>query len=112
VKILLTYLSVSILLSSMQNYFFLRYVCGNAAANGRIVHPTDDTCVKMEQWWDDIGRGNPNDSEKKSVPVPLCPPQIPHGLPSERTRFTAVKSRRLSASAMARPPNLRYYKNL
>jgi hypothetical protein len=26
-----------------------------------------------EWWWNDIDRGKP-------VPVPLCPPQIPHGL--------------------------------
>ena len=37
---------------------------------------------------------------EKPVPVPLCPPQIPHGL----TRDSAVRGRRLTAWVMARPP--------
>jgi hypothetical protein len=36
-------------------------------------------------------------------PVPLCPPQIPHGLRRDRTRPSAVGGRRLTAWAMARP---------
>jgi hypothetical protein len=39
---------------------------------------------------------------EKRVPVPLYPPQIPHGLTRDRT--WAVKDRRLTAWAMARPP--------
>jgi hypothetical protein len=39
----------------------------------------------------------------KSVPVPLCPPQIPHGLPLQRAGASGVRSRRLTPSAMARP---------
>jgi hypothetical protein len=31
------------------------------------------------------------------VPVPVCPPQIPHGLTRHRTRASAVRSRRLTA---------------
>jgi hypothetical protein len=43
----------------------------------------------MEHWWNEIDRGKPKYSGKKPVPVPLCPPQIPHGLtrdadPSDR----------------------------
>ena len=41
---------------------------------------------------------------EKPVPVPLCPPQIPHGLIWDRTRSSAVRGRRLTAWAMARPP--------
>jgi hypothetical protein len=37
------------------------------------------------------------------VPVPRCPPQIPHGLTRGRTRASAVGGRRLTAWAMARP---------
>jgi hypothetical protein len=37
------------------------------------------------------------------VPVPLCPPQIPHGLNRDRTRASVVRGRRLTAWAMARP---------
>jgi hypothetical protein len=40
---------------------------------------------------------------EKSVPVPLCPPQISHGLTRDRTRASAVRGRRLTAWAMARP---------
>jgi hypothetical protein len=40
---------------------------------------------------------------EKPVPVPLCPPQIPHGLTRDRTRFSAVTGRRLTACATARP---------
>jgi hypothetical protein len=40
---------------------------------------------------------------EKPVPVPLCPPQIPHGLARDRTRASAVEGLRLTAWAMARP---------
>jgi hypothetical protein len=40
---------------------------------------------------------------EKFVPVPLCPPQIPHGLTRDQTRSSAVGGRRLTAWAMARP---------
>jgi hypothetical protein len=35
--------------------------------------------------------------------VPLCPLQIPHGLIRDRTRASAVRGRRLTVWAMARP---------
>jgi hypothetical protein len=47
-----------------------------------------------------IGRGS---TRTKPAPVPLCPPQISHGLSWARTQAAAVGSRRLTASAMARP---------
>jgi hypothetical protein len=40
---------------------------------------------------------------EKPVPVPLCPPQIPHGLKGDWTQASAVRGRRLTAWAMARP---------
>jgi hypothetical protein len=40
---------------------------------------------------------------EKPVPVPLCPPQIPHGLTLDRNRASSVRVRRLTAWAMARP---------
>jgi hypothetical protein len=49
-----------------------------------------------------IGRGNQS-TRRKPAPVPLCPPQIPHGLTWDRTRAAAVGSQRLTAWAMARP---------
>jgi hypothetical protein len=33
--------------------------------------------------------------EESPVPVPLCPPQIPHGLTGDRTRACAVGGRQL-----------------
>jgi hypothetical protein len=43
--------------------------------------------------------------------VPLCPPQIPHGLIRDRTRASAVGGRRLTAWAMARPLHRSYMYN-
>jgi hypothetical protein len=40
---------------------------------------------------------------EKPVPVPFCPPQIPHGLIWSWTWTSAVKGRQLSFWAMARP---------
>jgi hypothetical protein len=40
---------------------------------------------------------------EKTCPVPLCPPQIPHGLTRARTRASAVRGQRLTAWVMARP---------
>jgi hypothetical protein len=40
---------------------------------------------------------------EKPVPVPLFPPQIPHGLTRDQTRASAVGGRRLTAWAMAQP---------
>jgi hypothetical protein len=57
----------------------------------------------MEQRWNEIDRGKSKYSGRKPVPVSLCPPQIPHGLTRDRTRPCAVRIRRLTAWAMARP---------
>jgi hypothetical protein len=53
----------------------------------------------VEWYW----QGKPKNSEKKPVPVPLCPPQFPHWLTRARTRAFAVRGRRLTTWAMARP---------
>jgi hypothetical protein len=47
--------------------------------------------------------GKTEELGEKPVPVPLCPPQIPHGLTRDRTRASAVGGWRLTAWAMARP---------
>jgi hypothetical protein len=49
-----------------------------------------------------IGRGNQS-VRRKPAPVPLCPPQILHGLTWDRTRAAKVGSRRLTTWAVARP---------
>jgi hypothetical protein len=52
----------------------------------------------VEWYW----QGNPEGPRGKPVPVPLCPPQIPRGLPREQTRVSAVRSRQLTfCAAMA-----------
>jgi len=34
----------------------------------------------MENWWNDIDRGNAKDVENKNpIPVPLCQSPVPHG---------------------------------
>jgi hypothetical protein len=40
---------------------------------------------------------------EKHVPVPLCPPQILHGLARDRNPASAVRDRGLTAWAMVRP---------
>jgi hypothetical protein len=49
-----------------------------------------------------IGREN-RTTRRKTAPVPLCPPQIPHDLTRARTRVVAVGSRRLTVWAIPRP---------
>jgi hypothetical protein len=49
-----------------------------------------------------IGRGN-RSTRRKSVAVPLFPPQMPHDLTKVRTRAAAVGSRRLTAWATSWP---------
>jgi hypothetical protein len=46
--------------------------------------------------------GKQKNSGEKPSPMPLCPPQIPHGL-KLRTHASSVRGRRLTAWAMARP---------
>jgi hypothetical protein len=66
---------------------------GTAATNRPIVPAPGD--------YDDgeiggmIGRGN-RSTRRKTAPVPLCPPQIPHAART-RTRAAAVGSQRLTA---------------
>jgi hypothetical protein len=40
--------------------------------------------------------GEKRSTRGKPVPVPLCPPQIPHGLTRDRNRASAVRGRRLT----------------
>jgi hypothetical protein len=72
-------------------------LCGAVAAAN-----TDNTPVNMEQRWNDTDRGKTEGLGEKPVPVPLCPPQIPHGLTWLRNRASSVRSRRLTAWAISR----------
>jgi hypothetical protein len=57
----------------------------------------------MEHRWNEIDRGKTEVLGENPIPVPLCPPQIPHGPTLDRTRASAARGRRLTAWAMARP---------
>jgi hypothetical protein len=61
--------------------------------------PFPSNGAPMEWNW----QGKTEELGEKPVPVPLCPPQIPHGLTRDRTRASAVRGRRLTAWTMARP---------
>jgi hypothetical protein len=54
-----------------------------------IVHP-QITCEYGEPRWNDTDRGT-DELCGKPVPVPQCPPQIPHGLTRARTLTSAVR---------------------
>jgi hypothetical protein len=76
------------------------WVLGKSATNWPIVPDLDDECGAAGGMR--IGRGNLS-TRRKPVPVPLCPPQIPHDLTWARTRAAAVGNRQLTTWAMARP---------
>jgi hypothetical protein len=57
--------------------------------------------LAMEHRWKWKWQGKTEVLGEKPVPVPLSPPQIPHGLTRDRTRVSAVGGRRLTAWAMA-----------
>jgi hypothetical protein len=59
--------------------------------------------MSMESHGVIILRGENRRTRRKPVPVPLCSLQIPHGLTWTRARASAVRGRRLTAWAMARP---------
>jgi hypothetical protein len=64
----------------------------------------------MVEWYID---GKTEELGEKPVPMPLCSPQIPHGLTRVRTRASAVRGRRLATWAMARPSsNLSHRQNI
>jgi hypothetical protein len=82
---------------------------GRTAALRLIVQPCDEDEEKddqffsffrvMEHQWKELTW------ENRST-MPLCPPQIPHGLTRDRTRASKVRGRRLTAWAMARTPSV------
>jgi hypothetical protein len=87
------------------NYFFLVGWdwLGTAATTGLLYQPQmvdDGDCGAVGGM--KIDRGN-RSTRRKPASVPLCPPQIPHGLTRVRTRAAAVGSKWLIAWAMARP---------
>jgi hypothetical protein len=56
-----------------------------------------------------IGRGNRCTQLETSPVVPLCPPQIPHGLTLDRTQFIAESNRRLTTGTTAQPRSILDY---
>jgi hypothetical protein len=45
-----------------------------------------------ERWWNGILTGKTEELGEKPVPVPLCPPQIPHGFTRARARASATNN--------------------
>jgi hypothetical protein len=52
----------------------------------------------MEHRWNEIDMGKPKYAGEKPVPMPLCPPQIPHGLNAGGMIFVRTKYCRTVAS--------------
>jgi hypothetical protein len=76
---------------------------GTAATTGLLYQPQmidDGDCEAIGGIM--LERENPS-TRRKPIPVPLCPPQIPHDLTRTLTRVAAVGSRRLTSRAMAQP---------
>jgi hypothetical protein len=86
---------------------------GRTADLRLIVQPCDEDEEKDDQFFlivpsngarvEWIWQGKTEVLGEKPVPLPLCSPQIRHELARDRTRASAVGSRRLTAWAMARP---------
>jgi hypothetical protein len=84
------------LFMSMGSY----YVSKLRSSTGLVFIPQMIMELRVEWYW----QGKPKNSvKKKPVPVPLCPPQFPHGLIRAGTLTSAVRGRRITALVMARP---------
>jgi hypothetical protein len=64
------------------------------------MHSPDDMSLESDGGMILMGK---QELREKPVPMPLCPPQSPHGLTQVRTRASAVRGRRLMTWAMAQP---------
>jgi hypothetical protein len=107
------YMSICVYVHWSERFFFCcegsrTRSYGLTAALSSIVQPCDDDrrffvfpCNGAPVEWN--WQGKTEVLGEKPVPVPLCPPQIPHGLTRDRTRASAVRAWRLTPWAMARP---------
>jgi hypothetical protein len=59
----------------------------------------NDECGSVAEM---LGKGN-RSTRRKSAPLPLCPPQIPHDMTRARPLAASAGSRLLTAKAMGRP---------
>jgi hypothetical protein len=53
--------------------------------------------MTLQQWWNNNRQGKTKVLEDKLAPLPLCPPQIPYGLPYQGTWVSPVRSREHTA---------------
>jgi hypothetical protein len=70
------------------------------ANNRPIVHPLGDIWGAMVEWY---WQGKTKELGEILITVTLLPPQIQHGLTRAQSRASAVRCRRLTAWAIARP---------
>jgi hypothetical protein len=59
--------------------------------------------MSVESYVGNIFTEKPEELGEKHVPVPLCPPQIPHGLTRVRTRASAWFRRLVAGLSLRRP---------
>jgi hypothetical protein len=81
----------------------VRLCLWTAATNKPIVNSSDYDIiawrVTVEWYW----QGRTEKLGERHVPVPLCPPQIPHELIRVRTQTSVVRGQQLTAWGMAGP---------
>jgi hypothetical protein len=68
----------------------VRLCLWTTATNWPIIHSLGDiwVCRAMVEWY---WQGKREELGEKPVPVPLCPPQIPHGLTQSQTRAFVMR---------------------
>ena len=52
--------------------------------------------LSRQHWWNDVDRGKMKHTWKNRCPLPVCSPQIPHGLPWNQTRAPALSGQPLN----------------
>jgi hypothetical protein len=78
----------------------LSNLCLGSGFQGQSYSPEQPT---MESHGGIISTGETEELRENPVPVPLCPPQILHGLTQVQTRASVERNRLITAWTMARP---------
>jgi hypothetical protein len=89
---------------SLIDYYGVRLRLWTAATGGHIVHPPRDMSVESDGGM--ILTGENRRTRRKTSPGDTLSPKIPQGLTRGRNWASALRGRRLTAWAMARPLSL------